>query len=580
MFEKTAAGVTGSVYDGPMDSTSPALTDILSYDYLAWVSDDGSFERALNIQDITIVSQSDRVVEADVQGTADEPYRVTLTAYGDIVVPTCTCPVEWNWCKHAIAVGMALVPEDADLSYGTWGLDCTAVEERFFAQASREMLVQVLRDYPEESAGNPHPLITPAVLTVGTPQEVAALMRMAMKNLAETARHAVTKAKKSQSSYPYSGELTDIRDDFEGTIETLNSLEEDGRGRYLLPVIEKLIESLLPLCEPEIHISGFVPLLSKALALHLRHCQGVDAGSTHLVTWLARTIPSILEHLLFHDFTPYAVLTERKDLVAAADAAEARGDGLVHAHLCLLLGEDAPLIAHLATEEKWLLLVRFYTDRDRLNEARAVIRDAWDPDSPAWIDEDDLGILIRTYLPMEDYVRWLRQQAAGGDWHYAQEYFQHPLVSYDDALALLDESTGAFDAPPLYEPRDATVRFFLAAHHKRVDEALKLYYVFGPDIAPEYVAGFAVDQLPQTHPLTCVEMVRDGANRLVWDEFYDGAASFLATLQRVVAHSPEASRAAREAVTAILKEHPDSLDLRYSLNHENLITTLDIKPLL
>lgn len=578
MFEKTAAIVTGSVYDGPMDSTSPALTDILSYDYLAWVSDDGSFERALDIHDITIVSQSDRVVEADVQGTADEPYRVTLTAYGDIVLPTCTCPVEWNWCKHAIAVGLALSPEDGNAGEGPWGLDCAAVEERFFDQAPREMLVQVLRDYPVENHADPHPLLTPAVLTVGTPQEVAALMRMAMKSLAETARHRVVTIKKSKSTYGYTDDLMDIRDDFEGTIETLNSLEEAGRGRYLLPVIEKLIESLLPLCEPEMHIGGFVPVLSKALALHLRHCQGVDAGSTHLVTWLARTIPSILEHLPFHDFTPYAVLTERKDLVAAADAAEARGDSLVHAHLCLLLGKDALLIAHLAAEEEWLLLVRYYTDRDRLDEARAVIRNAWDPDSPAWIDDDDLGILIRTYLPMEDYVRWLRQQAAGGDWRYAREYIRHPLVSYDDARALLDESMGAFDAPPHYEPMDATVRFYLAAHHKRVDEALKLYYVFGPDIAPEYVAGFAVDQLPQTHPLTCVEMVRDGANRLVWDQFFDGAASFLATLQRVVAHSPEASRAAREAVTAILKEHPGSLALRYSLNHENLITSLDIEP--
>lgn len=199
-------------------------------------------------------------------------------------------------------------------------------------------------------------------------------------------------------------------------------------------------------------------------------------------------------------------------------------------------------------------------------------------DSPAWIDDDDLGILIRTYLPMEDYVRWLRQQAAGGDWRYAREYIRHPLVSYDDARALLDESMGAFDAPPHYDPMDATVRFYLAAHHKRVDEAMKLYYAFGPDITPEYVAGFAVDQLPQTHLLTCVEMVRDGANRLVCDQFFDGAVSFLATLQRVVAHSPEASRAAREAVTAILKEHPGSLDLRYSLNHENLITSLDIEP--
>ena len=378
MFEKTAAIVTGSVYDGPMDSTSPALTDILSYDYLAWVSDDGSFERALDIHDITIVSQSDRVVEADVQGTADEPYRVTLTAYGDIVLPTCTCPVEWNWCKHAIAVGLALSPEDGNAGEGPWGLDCAAVEERFFDQAPREMLVQVLRNYPEESAGNPHPLITPAVLTVGTPQEVAALMRMAMKNLAETARHRVVTIKKSKSTYGYTDDLMDIRDDFEGTIETLNSLEEAGRGRYLLPVIEKLIESLLPLCEPEMRIGGFVHVLSKALALHLRHCQGVDAGSTHLVTWLAHTMTSINEYLPFFDFTPYSLLTEKKDLLAAAEAAKARGDDQLHAHFCLLTGDDAPLITYL-TGENTLLLVRYFADHDRLDEARAVIRDAWDP---------------------------------------------------------------------------------------------------------------------------------------------------------------------------------------------------------
>ena len=464
MFEKTAAIVTGSVYDGPMDSTSPALTDILSYDYLAWVSDDGSFERALDIHDITIVSQSDRVVEADVQGTADEPYRVTLTAYGDIVLPTCTCPVEWNWCKHAIAVGLALSPEDGNAGEGPWGLDCAAVEERFFDQAPREMLVQVLRNYPEESAGNPHPLITPAVLTVGTPQEVAALMRMAMKNLAETARHRVVTIKKSKSTYGYTDDLMDIRDDFEGTIETLNSLEEAGRGRYLLPVIEKLIESLLPLCSPKMHIGGVVPVLSKALALHLRHCQGVDAGSTHLVTWLARTIPSILEHLPFHDFTPYAVLTERKDLLAAAEAAKARGDDQIHAHFCLLTGDDAPLITYL-TGENTLLLVRYFADHDRLDEARAVIRDAWDPDSSAWIDDDDLGILIRYYLPVEDYLHWLKERAKTSYWGYAIEYVQHPLVSYDDAMALIEVMKHHKPGIPYAYDTRATLRFLLSLIH-------------------------------------------------------------------------------------------------------------------
>ncbi|QQU89095.1 hypothetical protein I6I68_03790 [Corynebacterium glucuronolyticum] len=575
MFEKTAAIVTGSVYDGPMDSTSPALTDILSYDYLAWVSDDGSFERALDIHDITIVSQSDRVVEADVQGTADEPYRVTLTAYGDIVLPTCTCPVEWNWCKHAIAVGLALSPEDGNAGEGPWGLDCAAVEERFFDQAPRETLVQVLRDYPVENHADPHPLLTPAVLTVGTPQEVAALMRMAMKSLAETARHRVVTIKKSKSTYGYTDDLMDIRDDFEGTIETLNSLEEAGRGKYLLPVIEKLIESLLLLCEPDLRICDFISLLLKALALHLRHCQGVDAGSTHLVTWLARTIPSILEHLPFHDFTPYAVLTERKDLVAAADAAEARGDSLVHAHLCLLLGKDALLIAHLAAEEEWLLLVRYYTDRDRLDEARAVIRNAWDPDSPAWIDDDDLGILIRTYLPMEDYLHWLKERAKTSYWGYAIEYVQHPLVSYDDAMALIEVMKHHKPGIPYAYDTRATLRFLTAAHHKRIDEALQLFYTWGPLIQPDYIADFAIDQLPKTHPLTCVEMVRDCADRLVWQEKYAAAATYLVTLQRVIAASPEASRAARDAVIAIIKEHPGDQDLRCEFNCKNLITSLD-----
>ncbi|WP_236589287.1 SWIM zinc finger family protein [Corynebacterium glucuronolyticum] len=558
-----------------MDSTSPALTDILSYDYLAWVSDDGSFERALDIHDITIVSQSDRVVEADVQGTADEPYRVTLTAYGDIVLPTCTCPVEWNWCKHAIAVGLALSPEDGNAGEGPWGLDCAAVEERFFDQAPRETLVQVLRDYPVENHADPHPLLTPAVLTVGTPQEVAALMRMAMKSLAETARHRVVTIKKSKSTYGYTDDLMDIRDDFEGTIETLNSLEEAGRGKYLLPVIEKLIESLLLLCEPDLRICDFISLLLKALALHLRHCQGVDAGSTHLVTWLARTIPSILEHLPFHDFTPYAVLTERKDLVAAADAAEARGDSLVHAHLCLLLGKDALLIAHLAAEEEWLLLVRYYTDRDRLDEARAVIRNAWDPDSPAWIDDDDLGILIRTYLPMEDYLHWLKERAKTSYWGYAIEYVQHPLVSYDDAMALIEVMKHHKPGIPYAYDTRATLRFLTAAHHKRIDEALQLFYTWGPLIQPDYIADFAIDQLPKTHPLTCVEMVRDCADRLVWQEKYAAAATYLVTLQRVIAASPEASRAARDAVIAIIKEHPGDQDLRCEFNCKNLITSLD-----
>ena len=45
-----------------------------------------------------------RTLEARVLGSSKEPYLVRLEHDGEELVPTCTCPFDWEpFCKHAIA---------------------------------------------------------------------------------------------------------------------------------------------------------------------------------------------------------------------------------------------------------------------------------------------------------------------------------------------------------------------------------------------------------------------------------------------------------------------------------------------
>jgi uncharacterized Zn finger protein len=54
------------------------------------------------------------VLRASVEGSQYEPYAVTISFdLGGVAAASCTCPYDWGgWCKHCVAVMLALLYDD------------------------------------------------------------------------------------------------------------------------------------------------------------------------------------------------------------------------------------------------------------------------------------------------------------------------------------------------------------------------------------------------------------------------------------------------------------------------------------
>jgi uncharacterized Zn finger protein len=71
-----------------------------------------SFDRGYSYYwDGAVISlvQRGNVVQAEVEGSQYEPYRVRITFdEGGVTWATCSCPYDWGgWCKHTVAVLLA-----------------------------------------------------------------------------------------------------------------------------------------------------------------------------------------------------------------------------------------------------------------------------------------------------------------------------------------------------------------------------------------------------------------------------------------------------------------------------------------
>lgn len=95
------------------------LINLLSPSYIAGHTDSGSFHKGSNIDPAAISGHTvtDKVIKAFVQGSAIHPYEVHIKLVEGTPITYCTCPVQHQWCKHCVAVGLrsiALYPKPKD----------------------------------------------------------------------------------------------------------------------------------------------------------------------------------------------------------------------------------------------------------------------------------------------------------------------------------------------------------------------------------------------------------------------------------------------------------------------------------
>jgi hypothetical protein len=293
-----------------------------------------SFERAREyldrVDDLLITSTE---VTATVYGTS--PYDVSLTARNRRVSGQCSCPYgqENAFCKHCVAVGLAAVRRaGGELKLVDSGRGTAAVAgalaagdplEAWFARASKDEIVEVLREVLDEDPGLRQRLeLRAAVLTSDVKAVQAAVWELAGVNgdadysdarayaarveqaagaiadLADagpgSARHAADFATEAidvlldeYASVPdYSGAVVGaISAMFNAHLQACEIARPDPEGlaRYLVSLVLRDESGY----EPD--LSPYAPLLGHAGRAVLRDCaaelQGKDPGS-----WRARDL--------------------------------------------------------------------------------------------------------------------------------------------------------------------------------------------------------------------------------------------------------------------------------------------------
>ncbi|WP_236589285.1 SWIM zinc finger family protein [Corynebacterium glucuronolyticum] len=538
-------------------NTTP-LAEILSYDYLMWATDDRSFERALTIRTVDIVEETPTHVEACVQGTADEPYTVTIKAQGTIAIPSCTCPVEWAWCKHAVAVGLRLCPDVGEVR-ATVGRRCrfrplpcngTARSTDTPARFSRKDL------QPDD-----RPLIISAIASVGTPQEVSVLMSKSVKSLADESRHTLITSRRHGGMWS----VNDLYSDWDATLHNLSDYLAAGRGAFLLPSIEKTVDTLCELTEED---HSYVPLLARALDIHQHYCTSYDAGSTHLISWLETIIQRVVAQLPTYDFSPYSLCVDSLDLSAAITRARTAENLVLDAYLSLMIADDAPYCALLAQRGAWVSLATHYARSGRNDEARDIIHRAQDPASEVSIPAKNLGPLIRLYCGEEEYLHWLVDEAHAGNTDAARALTHHPRMPYDDVVAIIT----SLDIDLLTRQK---LLFAAASFHRKTEDGLALLHTGNPIATTEEVFIFAEQQVAHTNPIECVSLLGNRIHSRADEGDTVTVSDYLARLRTMISTSPDALTQFYKLLKQILSAHPYDPELRRCLATRGLIPGWD-----
>ena len=84
------------------------LINLLTRTYIAAHTDSGSFHKGSKIDSTAISGHTvtDKSIKAFVQGSAIHPYEVHIKLVEGTPITYCTCPVQHQWCKHCVAVGL------------------------------------------------------------------------------------------------------------------------------------------------------------------------------------------------------------------------------------------------------------------------------------------------------------------------------------------------------------------------------------------------------------------------------------------------------------------------------------------
>lgn len=498
----------------------------LTEDALEDVASPGALSRGEDISplDVTILSATESEVQAAVQGTW--PYRTTLTVQGNGVVGTCNCPVGSPWCKHAVAVALALLASK-DLSFDDSespdGAEADAVDTYLESATPYELrqIIEQLRQIPE----------------VQEFLEFTALKQSGDdKQVREHVKQAITAASRKSSGFRDYWQTMEVARHWDDALDVAEAYLDEHRGVAVRPQIERAIARLNAILEHADDSSGMLgEQLHRCFDMHVRACaDGID-NQKKLADWLVKVTwdaPFVAPSL--RDYAGLLDATATDSIAAAFEQNPPEwGADRIAIDIAFLRGDDKQIESLLLERNSVKELIEFYESRGRTDDVKAVLT-TWNR-FIRWSEVSFFEERLRSYLGDEVLLDYLIAQ------------FQRTLAASDFSKVLHAPGVTKDVVSLIPEDDRGRATMLLDAAMRFDDPDLGLPVVDSEEVDSRAVFDFARSVLASRDPERALEiMLREPENIVVdsGDAAYKKAA---ATAMEIISCFPD-DAAARDAV--------------------------------
>lgn len=543
------------------------LRSIVNLDAIQALTDGGSYIRGLNIptDSIRIINESDDQISATIAGT--DIYRTTLTVGDSGIQPFCSCPVDWAWCKHAVALA-ALVTNQGQPNQQAEPAPFVPPHDgpdpitAFLTSHDKDGLLLLIEHLALNIEG-----VLPELARLAVEQEDAT------GDPSSEIALIFEEARSTEREFNDYNHAPEVGWAWQEAIEQLFSYAEDGYGPHITPFLEGAIDHLYDVLGKSDDSDGTIGVaFTKAVHLHGQLAQNNDLNSPDLAGWLIKAFldlggyytPQLLQYkgmLTKEDISRlHDVVHLRRALLAKN---EDRFDYSSYAldelelELAKLSGEDEKIIGALIGQKNYTSLIAFYEDHGRTDEARALVDQARTPQSGVEIPTHIFKVKLAEYFGQQALTDYLEKQVQDSPTPWAFYDWLEAGAPHNKAMVLIKTIPEDFSLLPIY--------YFIVgakfADPKAGKKALSIAKKLGQS---------PVENLHGTWAVKCAEAIIDKDPNLACDlyfaylkdklqiteqsRYYD-AANTLAKLQRRFTDNPKAAKRLKKFILELRERY-------------------------
>ncbi len=342
----------------------------LTEDYVAERTDHASFDRGQKIESdrVTITERGETVVRATV--TAPHEYEVSLQLQGTDIVAECTCTIQHEWCRHAVATALKLIRQDGEI-FDTEVREAAARDavtqdpiDDYISSISHEELVQLVRDLRIAQPRIDLPLELGAALHGGGPEAVGKQIAQRVGRLA-------------RKNPGWSARLTaEVAQEWFGLLDACSVAIDRGWGEHLVQPLELATQGIgQMLLRTDDAYGTLADAYRTAIILHLAAYRQAPPTPMEAVEWIGSLVfeesgfgdPDLQDYADWLDVEAIDELERRVE----KHVSNGYGDGLelICEGIARLRGDDIALEEMLSGDE----LLEFYEERTRDDDARELL---------------------------------------------------------------------------------------------------------------------------------------------------------------------------------------------------------------